>query len=458
MNHEKMLKNVIKHEEEIPQLRSQLDTIVLLKENQSYNLAEFGIIGETNRDNAPDITDKLKEISLQISSNSGTARRLYVPKGYYKITDKVEFNRCGIIADNNATFVLDGVNANIKFTPYQDQPLVYESYIIGLGIVGQNGANIGLTLNKGSQIWIEKTNIIGFNVGLELINTDISHLIRPTIQDCKIAVLSNGFTGSSIENGNFWNNEIDFKFLGYNGGIQFTGTNYFENSLNTFLFDSSEGSVSVQGLYFNGNMVSKNESKNSKFAIFNGTSPSNLLSVNNFIIDSNKFYFKNLSPNFITVDFTNGNASNNIQMTIKNNCLYNEPFPDGHIIKAIGNNLHQLQVLFEDNITTSGNVNIVDEKAWIVGIDRSGSKQKYYNKVRGELLLDVPTVFSNAEGALCWNDSAKLPRFYDGTSYREIPFRGEYLANSTATDITQLKADFNNLLQKLRDCRVMKSY
>lgn len=436
---------------------AQLDTIATLKENEEYNIVEFGIKPGTSRDNAPDITNKLKEISSLISFNTGTMRRLYVPKGYYKITDRVDFNRCSIVGDNNATFVLDGANSNIRFTPYGSQSLVYESYIQGVGIVGQNGARVGLTLDRGSQLFTEKVNIVGFDIGMELLTTDISHFIRPTIQSCKIGVVCDSVNGSSFEKGNFWDNEKDIVFKGNNGGITFD-CNYFENSLDTFNIDTTNGNVRINGLYIKKNMFAKNQQLNNKVFRIIGTHATNFVSINNITINSNRFYYKNLSQNLIDIDLTGGNSSNNIHFIIKDNHIYNEPFPDGAIIKSIGNSNAQLQILFEDNTTTSSTVNVLAGNGWVTGIDRSGSKQAYYNKVRGELLLDSTSQQTNTESAFGWNPSAKMPRYHDGTSYREIPFRGEYLANSSATDVATLKNDFNNLLQKLRDCRVMKSY
>lgn len=57
-------------EEEIKELKEknikidkEINTLDMIKNNQEYNIVEFGVLGGTSKENAPDITEKFKEIA-----------------------------------------------------------------------------------------------------------------------------------------------------------------------------------------------------------------------------------------------------------------------------------------------------------------------------------------------------------------------------------------------------------
>ena len=454
----------ITRNKEVAELSSQLEHIENIRNTEKINAITYnGIVSSDNEIDAIDITIPLQKLANEISFLTGNKKYAYFPKGYYKITDKIVLNRCGIVADNNAVFIFDGTNACFEFKPHSTQDKAYECFLEGLIIKGINGANTALMLNRCSQFYFERIIITGFDIGINIINSDISQFVRPSIQNCNTGVLINGLTGSTFEKGNFFANIIDVDFVGNSGCINFIA-NYFENSGTILNFDTSNGAIDISGLFFNNNMTVSNNLNpnavlNGRFINVNHTHTTNTISVKNFVIDSNRILQGNTAvENTITIEGVGGNASNSFSMIISRNLLTNQGFLNCYPVKSNIDQDHQLQIIYEDNIVGGNNSFPLDGKGWVTGVDRTYSKQRFYNQLRGELIFEQPKTLTSMEGAVHYNKAMKTLQLHNGSGYQIIPNRAEYLANSTASDISTLRNDFNNLLQKLKDAKVMKTY
>lgn len=386
---------------------------------------DFGAKGDWNdaTGTGTDDSDAIQAAFDAVRYETGSQIKLYFPKGRYRITKPIIGHRMSIYAEGNVLIYCDGANAYLDFKPINPQTLneFYELFINKISFKGRNGAVRAIKISNGSQFYLEKIYAYEFTgAAIELIGCTISNLIRPTVSNGNVAVLLNGCASISFMHGDFYGNQADFKFVGFNSGIK-VFDNWFEDSKNSFLFDNTVERSNVGGLYITQNMFGRNDPPSGPIFKIIGTGTAMPVSVINGVFHDNRTSFKmvgiqNLLGDF---DFTGGNANSVVQLSITDNYLYNENNPDGYAIKAIGNAAAQLQIVYEDNIT-SGAVNIVDGSAQIAGIDRSGTALTRYNKVRGELLLEQPASSINMNGALSWDNTNKLPRFSDGVGYKSI--------------------------------------
>lgn len=302
------------------------DVLWQLVNNHYITPQEFGAVG----DGVEDDTQAVQAALDAATFTNDSRKAILFPEGTYRITQPITCGRCYMFGYKNSRLRLEG-SAKLTFNR------AHESFIKDITFVGSDTEN-GVILESCSQFNLENVNWNNFKKALTIRNTDITNILRPSIQECNIGVYIESGSSINFERGNFYGNRIDFVLAGYNDIISVKDS-YLENSGNCITNDISKV-CQLTVFNFHDNMLVRNDTTSSATAyspygkfldMESGTQPVRITEMN---VTGNRFYMHNDATKLGEIDFNNLancyahiNFEENFVTSVNNNiteCFYTE--------------------------------------------------------------------------------------------------------------------------------------
>ena len=199
----------------------------------------FGAVGDGD-------TDDTQAFEDAITYCHENKRRLFVPRGSYKITNTLTLPQGFIMFGETILFA--NVSSKIYLDSDEDIPLfslgngdnelnnirITDIYLVNKGYSGtpeNNTKNIGIEFKYTTEMLFENLYIIGFNIAIKATNMTITTFRGLTTYYCNTVFDWTGSSTTYIENSNIYESHLVFNNIG-NISVQKTHIESFKNFIN----------------------------------------------------------------------------------------------------------------------------------------------------------------------------------------------------------------------------------
>ena len=261
-----------------------------------------------------------------------------------------------------------------------------------------------------------------------------------------------------FDNINCWDNTFSHFNL-TNGNNYLTIKNsWFEYSQNAIYFNNEVYECIGDNITLRNLVISNGGTKYPNSNAINCVSKSNMnISLRNFKIIECDFFNSGSEHNIIFDMNTNTNT-----LTTLYNIVFSNTILRGAITTGIKFDKAYTGISFNNLKTITGfsggeipnfTANVVGK---IKGVNMDYEKINLYGPINFENATSGPlTTFK--KGDMSYSQANGMLRLHDGTKWNFIPFQGETMPNTQATDVATLVTDFNKLLNILRASGIIKS-
>lgn len=329
------------------------------------------------------------------------------------------------------------------------------------------GSTIGIDLDSASEFTIRDCHINGdFNIGIRLNNTSISKIENCDLSANNIGILLDKTMSSDsnvalwITNCNFWENSVAQIKMTEGTSISIYN-NWFEHSPAGLLItnDNTLRSCGLEQIYFGKNHVSNGSESpyaDARAIKILATGAATDMFITNCIVEYNILYCHR-SRYIIEIDYeTQGSSGGSFgRLLSARNIFY------GAQVSSIYGNSGKCTVEVDSFVSQNGYASGTDVPAFSGKLKIVGKNSFSYDRTDLFGALGLGNIKSPSaepkEGDIYFDsgNGEKILRLYDGKTFQRIPCQAAAQLNSTASTIAALRKDFNDLLQKLRNARVI---
>ena len=414
----------------------------------------FGAIGDGEADDT-EAFHRLSAFIVSEFTTKGVTHEINIPSGTYRLTDTWAVPKCHI-KGYNARLLFDCHNKSlIDYINYAGEKWCYEVIIEGLGInttETENYTNIGIDMDNTSQLICRDVYIFRCHIGINYVNASITTIERPTIQYCDIAIFIGNYSSTlNIYNCDFYENEVGFKCEGYSTSI-FVSDSYFEEQDIDVLVEDVAYQTILSNIVFDrvhfvkANLLKKD---NDTFVLKTIKSTEDLVSVSFKFINCHA----NFKPDGRKHFFAYNDGCDRVTIESYNNRVYYTSEQEGAVIfQTVNNNFYQF-VVINNGFTHDDTVELYSGNIRKCGVDNTGG---YYTLVHGQLSFDGLPDAEKAKSIFYNQFTDRLIyKNAGGTNLPIICGNGGAISKSYATDVTSLKNSFNDLLEILKELKIV---
>ena len=414
----------------------------------------FGAVGDGVADDTEAFT-RLSDYIVSEFTAKGIQHEIRIPGGTYRLTDTWAIPKCHVYG-YDAKLLFDCHNKSlIDFINYDGEKWCYEVIIEGLAIKTtetKNYTNIGIDMDNTSQLICRDVYIFNCHIGINYVNASITTIDRPTIQYCDIAVFVGNYSSTlNITHCDFYENEVGFKVEGYSTSI-FVSDSYFEEQDIDMLVTDVASETILSNIIFErihivkANLLNKNTST---YVLKTIKSNDNLISANfkfinchaNFKPDGRKHYFAyNDSCDRVVIESQN------------NRVYYTSSQDDAVIFHTVNTEFYQF-VVVNKGFMHDDDVVLYSGRVRKSGIDDTSG---FYSLVHNQLTFnELPD--AEKEKSIFYNNYTDRLIFKNanGDNLPIVCGNGGAIEKSYATDVTALKNSFNELLEILKELKIV---
>lgn len=441
---------------------SYLNSEKIGKSELAVNVNNFGAVGDG-------IVDDTLAIQAAVDYCYNTKKHSYLlfPAGIYRITDTIILKgalylkgegKHGKLSDteyNGTMIIFDGANDTAMFDIQVSYKFRIEDMRLGRASASITGV-IGLySTSLLSELSIKNVNFNGgFKYAIDVENVSISKLSHCDFSACENGVRIGRTYSLWVSNINFWKisgNAFTITDRVISLSVRDTWQEYCQNG---FVFDGAIAeNVIFDGVHFTS--ASLSGQNNERFVLIKNN-PSSVIYVN-------QMTFLNCY-----VDAYDGEYAVEIQHNIGSSSSYYQGIKFMSSVFRMNKNT-SVSAVYADTSSARfmflGETTSKDFDGTDVPLVSGNAKYYYLQESFSSLSIkgtgtvkfpENPTVNSFSAGQMYWDSGSNHLKATDGSRANVIPYQAESQSNSTASDIATLKSDFNSLLQKLRDSKVIK--
>lgn len=414
----------------------------------------FGAIGDGKADDTAAF-QRLSDYIVSEYTTKGVQHEVRIPGGTYRLTDTWAVPKCHIIG-YDAKLLFDCHNKSlIDFINYDGEKWCYEVIIEGLGIKTtetENYTNIGIDMDNTSQLICRDVYIFNCHIGINYVNASITTIDRPTIQHCDIAMFIGNYSSTlNISHCDFYENNVGFKCEGYSTSI-FVSDSYFEEQdIDMLVEDVSTKTILSNIVFERVHIVKANLLNKSANTYVLKTIKSN----NNLISAYLKFIncHVNFKPDRRKHFFAYNDACDKVTVESVNNRVYYTSTQDGAVIFQTVNNEYYQYVVVNNGFNHDSDVTLYSGSIRTCGVDNTNG---YYTLVHGQLSFDKLPDAEKAKSIFYNNFTDRLIfKNANGDNLPIICGNSGAIEKSYATDLATLKDSFNELLDILKEMKIV---